>query len=485
MADGDVRPGTCAMCKRTINQRSRPGVMCDGGCGSWYHSDCASPRISKRETLEFQRGEFQWICQLCLPAELVDDAANVSHETCQELLRAAFARIEALEKSIQGLTSSNRALSEEGVLARDDFSSKLRCLFDENVSIRRELASKVGVLTDESATLRTDIDAVKFRLAACETNLPIWPLNTPNRPSIGLMGLSSRRISMPGRSWRWGRGAQGIPSMMGSGDVAEKSSSHAGRAGSRHSIVTLIEGQTQSSAFGAVSGVADDDNVSDGFRDVSRPGASAGRPNFRDIRASTPSALTNGEGGSSRLTSGRANGASTANDTFISLNNPSMNAPSAPDAGSVGVSTGDRASADAAAPVNGGTCVVLPTDNGRKVKFKKPLLKGTSNAKVDFVMGVQRPASKSKWIFVTGFRPMTSAQEILDFIGLTLGKDNESGARCYKIRKRNQESVPASFKIGLSAPAYDAVSSVAFWPAGIFVKDFQFLGDRGPPLLNP
>ncbi|GAB0087316.1 hypothetical protein DMENIID0001_016120 [Sergentomyia squamirostris] len=82
-------------------------------------------------------------------------------------------------------------------------------------------------------------------------------------------------------------------------------------------------------------------------------------------------------------------------------------------------------------------------------------------------------------------KPMTSAQEILDFIGLTLGKDNESGARCYKIRKRNQESVPASFKIGLSAPAYDAVSSVAFWPAGIFVKDFQFLGDRGPPLLNP
>ncbi|GAB0087062.1 hypothetical protein DMENIID0001_013320 [Sergentomyia squamirostris] len=165
MPSGSVRPGICASCKNNINQRTRPGVQCMGPCSNWFHGECAG--VSSEDVAAFKTGELDWMCWLCLPPDLVRSQASTDNaEITVDTPADAARKIRSLESEILKL--------------RADYHDVLR----QNIFLEKE------------------INALKFRMAACETNLPIWPLDASGS-GLGRNLPSFRRASIGGRSWRW------------------------------------------------------------------------------------------------------------------------------------------------------------------------------------------------------------------------------------------------------------------------------------------
>ncbi|GAB0093027.1 hypothetical protein DMENIID0001_123040 [Sergentomyia squamirostris] len=168
MPTTSVRPGTCAACKRNINQRIKPGLQCGGSCEKWFHADCAG--LSSADVRDFEDGHLDWICVLCLPPDLVE-----SHGAMAE---------EPFVDDVAGLSRRIRALEDEVVHLRENFKKVL----------------------STNDNLKNEIRALQFRLAACETNLYVWPNEASGcRQDFG--HSNQRRLSVGGISWRWPRPA--------------------------------------------------------------------------------------------------------------------------------------------------------------------------------------------------------------------------------------------------------------------------------------
>ncbi|GAB0100931.1 hypothetical protein DMENIID0001_170340 [Sergentomyia squamirostris] len=165
MSGNGVRPGVCASCKSTINQRTRPGVQCLGSCAKWFHGECVN--ISPDDVKAFKAGNLDWMCWLCLPPDLARSQDSLDN-------------------------------AEITVDTPADVARKIRFLENEITKIREDYL----VISRRNAYLENEIKALQFRVVACETNLPIWPMDASGTGySRNLPNL--RRASIGGRSWRW------------------------------------------------------------------------------------------------------------------------------------------------------------------------------------------------------------------------------------------------------------------------------------------
>ncbi|GAB0098994.1 hypothetical protein DMENIID0001_148110 [Sergentomyia squamirostris] len=165
MPGDGVRPGVCASCKSNINQRTRPGVQCFGPCANWFHGECVN--ISPDDVKAFKSGDLDWMCWLCLPPDLVRSQDSLDN-------------------------------AEITVDAPADVARKIRFLEGEITRIREDYRA----ISRRNAYLENEIKALQFRVVACETNLPIWPMDASGTGfSRNLPNL--RRASIGGRSWRW------------------------------------------------------------------------------------------------------------------------------------------------------------------------------------------------------------------------------------------------------------------------------------------
>ncbi|GAB0087819.1 hypothetical protein DMENIID0001_112850 [Sergentomyia squamirostris] len=488
MSGNGVRPGVCASCKGNINQRTRPGVQCFGSCAKWFHGECVN--ISPDDVKAFKAGNLDWMCWLCLPPDLVHSQDSLDN-------------------------------AEITVDAPADVARKIRFLENEITKIREDYLA----ISRRNAYLENEIKALQFRVVACETNLPIWPMDASGTGySRNLPNL--RRASIGGRSWRW-QPAPAPPTIME--DAAESGLATQASGATDATNATIVDGPnvvegavtTGSDAAGGGGDGAElvvDSEVNDGGE--AHPGSPVTAPSnesktadiaFRDLVSSTPSG-------------GRRSGFGRNASGLQSLFNPSFgpgrvsggfgvdhppgviftrsSGAAALRLGEVDermVNSGQSRRLSAATPAGGGgnaqpaANVVNSNSNRlrddarrrerrerrRKENRTRPLTIGANSdvplRAAPLAGDIAVLSAGLKQIFVTGLAPDTRDEELQSYL-VSLGFSTNHNFHLVRVESSNRRAgkMYASFRFFVPADRLEFIINPDIWPPLVRVKEWLF-----------
>lgn len=136
-----------------------------------------------------------------------------------------------------------------------------------------------------------------------------------------------------------------------------------------------------------------------------------------------------------------------------------------------------------------------PDNTPEKAKFEapKPMMgKKTVITRLNVVAKpkrVEKPTFK-KAIWVSGFDPMTTSEEIVDYIVSETSVSDKLKFNVHKLVKKDKDMTTlkfVSFKIGVNEEEFDTLCDPDTWPEHVFVREFlqnKTLGDFFPQLKS-